>query len=360
MSTILAVFLVTFIAAHVLAQSSMMANFTVCSTISSSGSSAVSPVPTFSFGSAVNIVTTNFVQPTETLSEILPTAKYTLTNTAVSTIYETTIHPETIYEYTAYTSTVGTLTAFSTTYLTGSPSMYTIYASGLGQEIEDVWPASVECTHVAYAVATAWSTLPTTTITTTSTPLNTVSSITLTSNVSLGTITGTPVPTAFTVTSTETYYAAATNISTITEKYAPSTVGTMYNAACHPESLISAYMPTSGPNKTQSFPLGPPIAVASAARAYMPYPTRDPSACCQLCMQNQGCAGVVDTPEPGQGQGGLCEFYMIYADAAAMGLEAPDGRCGQVLSFGQGPGYSGQVGSGQLIYADGCAKAGEH
>ncbi|KAL9107321.1 MAG: hypothetical protein Q9227_007773 [Pyrenula ochraceoflavens] len=326
-------------------------NTSICSTISTTGPAPSTSVTTTTFENLVSIATTSIVQPVATESDYLATVDLNYTSTIFQIVYGTTYTPSTVISRVPTTVIVGTLSRTTTIYLTGTPSLYTVYDTGSLAGTQSVWAEHVECTVNNTLLTMDISTRMTTTVTTTITPINTVSTIITTRVISLPTSTADPAETALTITTTETIYAAATNVTTVTENEAPGSVGTVYNMRCHPTALISNVLPTSTGGPIPPTPLAIPSVVGSAARVYLPLPTRDASACCQLCLDNQGCAGVVDTPE--NGPSGLCEFYMVYSEYPPIGLNATVGQCGTIVYF---PPWDGQVDNG-IVYADGCAMA---
>ncbi|OTA65724.1 hypothetical protein K449DRAFT_391693 [Hypoxylon sp. EC38] len=282
-----------------------------CSTASGSGGSFPTSLPT--------ITTTSTISTAITEKEVTVPATSTITADPVTT---TTVSTQTIWFFTTSTVTVPTTTlwrgaesivatvTWPSTVCTNdiTPSTVTEYTGsytpipGQVTTIPTSYPSEVLC-----ATGVTWFTyyFPTATsgsTTVTSTPTSTVYTSTTTS-----TITNSYAVTTFatTVSSVTTSYRLASSIVT-TSTACEATTTTTLAAKCAPTSVIAGvgdHGLVSGRYAANN------TVIYLRDERYI-----DPSLCCQLCQDNEGCAGMM------AGIGGYCGLLYV---ANPNGLPGP-------------------------------------
>ncbi|KAI1775687.1 hypothetical protein F4818DRAFT_440964 [Hypoxylon cercidicola] len=259
-----------------------------CSTASGSTGTVPMSLPTSSTSSTVSTIITD--------AEVTVPSTSTITAPSVTT----TILTQTVYTWIVTTTTIATSTSWQgaesivatatwpVTVCTNGVTPYTVteysgdYTPTSGQvtKLPTPFPSQVLCTTgitwYTYLLPTATSGL--TTIT--ATPTSTVNAPTTTS-----TVTYSYTSTAFgtTVTSVTTSYRLATSIAT-TSTACEATTTTTFAAKCQPTNVIAGI----GDHGLVSGRYAANITVV-----YIPDEKyNDPSLCCQLCQDNEGCGGL--------------------------------------------------------------------
>ncbi|XXG95044.1 hypothetical protein Hte_001304 [Hypoxylon texense] len=263
-----------------------------CSTASASTGTVPMSLPTSSTSSTVSTIITN--------------AEVTVPSTSRVTVdpVTTTVLTQTAYEWTVTTTTIATSTSWQgaesivatatwpvTVCTNGvTPTTVTEYSGdytptpGQVTKLPTPFPSQVLCTTgitwLTYLLPTVTSGLTTVTVT----PTSTVNAPTTTS-----TVTYSYTSTAFgtTVTSVTTSYRLHTSIAT-TSTACEATTTTTFAAKCAPTNVIAGISDDKGSHGLVSGKYASNITVI-----YIPDEKyNDPSLCCQLCQDNEGCGGL--------------------------------------------------------------------
>ncbi|KAI6084814.1 hypothetical protein F4821DRAFT_164982 [Hypoxylon rubiginosum] len=259
-----------------------------CSTASASTGTVPMSLPTSSTSSTVSTIITNAEVTVPSTSKVTadPVTTTLLTQTAYTYIVTTT----TIATSTSWQgaeSIVATATWPTTICTNGvTPSVVTEYSGvytptpGQVTKLPTPFPSQVLCTTgitwYTYLLPTATSGLTIVTVT----PTSTVNAPTTTS-----TVTYSYTSTAFgtTVTSVTTSFRLGTSIATVSTA-CEATTTTTYAAKCAPTNVIAGI----GDHGLVSGKYA-----ANNTVIYIPNPKYyDPSACCQLCQDNEGCSAL--------------------------------------------------------------------
>lgn len=312
-----------------------------CTTHSTRATATPTPLPTNSFTrSFTRDETTTITSP----SIVLVTGPATTyTPTVVTYIYSTiysTFGTSTSATYVVDTSTVGTLTTTETVCTEGvSPSVTSTFYTGTYTRPDGYptktphrFPDYVNCTTDRTTHLTVFPTITSGVTTFTINPSTPASTVTNTSTV---TIYSYSAPATVTVTTSQTFYTAAKSTATVSISCA-ATVTTAYAAKCSGPNLINQ---VNGHGIAVIYP-APGSSFVYGGNG------RDPSACCQLCQENAGCAAFDDFPAAGN-----CALYFTNSTLKA------EGQCGLAFSYGDAIGQSGnpplEAGQGSIV-GTGC------
>ncbi|KAI1385122.1 uncharacterized protein F4822DRAFT_431973 [Hypoxylon trugodes] len=272
-----------------------------CSTASGTGGTVPMSLPTSTTTSTVSSVVTE--------KEVTVPSTYKITADPVTT----TVLTQSAFNWTTTTKTLPVSTAWQVAQLTVAtatwpvtvctndvtPTTVTKYSgsytpvSGQVTTIPTSYPSQVVCatgvTWFTYLLPTATSGVTTITVTPTSTVF--APTTTTTSTISLTATTW-----ASTVTSPTTSYHATTSIVT-TSIACEATTTTTLAAKCAPTNIISGI---------DNFGLVSGKYADNATVIYIRDDTyNDPSLCCQLCQDNDGCAAIMS------GFSGYCGLYYV-------------------------------------------------
>lgn len=313
-----------------------------CTTLSGTGGAVPMSLPTSTTISTVSSVVTD--------AEVTVPATIRLTATTVTTTQRT----GGAYTWTKITTTIPTYTSWQkaesivatatipTTVCTNdvTPTIVTEYSgsytpvSGQVTEVPETYPTQVVCktgvTWFTHLIPTVTSGRTTETVT----PITTIHAYTTTTTF-VETFSTTVYGT--TATSTTTTLRLATSVAATSASCAPTST-TTYAAKCAPTNVISG---VGGSGLTSGEYAANITVVYVRDEAYS-----DPSACCQLCVGNEGCAGMMAGPS------GYCG--LLYVGAAEGGP-----ACGFAYSYRSqagvfpGQGLWVQSGCGEIDYAGG-------
>ncbi|KAH9887875.1 hypothetical protein F4778DRAFT_756503 [Xylariomycetidae sp. FL2044] len=290
---------------------------TACSTESGSGgvqlSLLTSTIYTTTYATTIEAAVTVPSTTRVTASPVTTTGPLIQLSVAY-TVVTTTLPTHTLWQNSQITFATAT---WPTTVCTNGvqPLILTEYTGtytpipGQGTTLPAVYPTLVRCT-----TAVTWSShlYPTTTsgiVTETVTPTSTVYDTTSTSTTFFTYTTTTYSTTVSPTTTTFHVDRTATTISTACEPTATTTLA----AKCAPTNMISSIDGVGLVSGTYA---------DNATVVYIPDETyEDPSLCCQLCEDNEGCTAVMS------GGSGYCGLYFV---------DGPDGRavCDYTFTYG--------------------------
>ncbi|KAI1763165.1 hypothetical protein GGR53DRAFT_498330 [Hypoxylon sp. FL1150] len=313
-----------------------------CSTASASTGTVPMSLPTSSTSSTVSTIITN--------SEVtIPSTSTITADTVTTTLLTQTAHAWTVTTTTIATSTswqgaesiVATATWPVTVCINGvTPSVVTEYSGdytptpGQVTKLPNPFPSQVLCTTgitwYTYVIPTATSGITTITVT----PTSTVNAPTSTT-----TVTYSYTSTAFgtTVTRVTTSYRLDTSIAT-TSTACEATTTTTFAAKCAPTNVIAGI----GNYGIVSGKYADNITVI-----YVPDEKyNDPSACCQLCQDNEGCGGLY------AGISGFCGLLYVGAPNGGPACDFTFSYQTQTNVF-PGQGLWVQSGCGEIDYTGG-------
>lgn len=299
-----------------------------CSTAYGSGGVGPTPIPSSGGGSTVTSTILGTPIPTWLNSQLTLNTTVTVTQqtSTSATIVFATITSPTLTVDEGIASTFATATWPKTT-CTNDVNATTVteyegtYVPVLGQAtaLPEVYPTDITCSGGVIVYEYIWPYSTTGTSTTTHTPTVTVVDYTTTTPYTITYATLTTYAT--TVTTTVTSYRVASVVPTISTA-CEATYTTTYAAKCAPTNLISSI---NGQGLLASGHYAPGTEPSYGPDDYETGNlwTRDASACCQLCVDNKGCAGsmgavgeycgLLYTPGNVTSGGGVCgEFVFGY------------------------------------------------